>query len=104
MGYNLLLNAPKEVNLTVEEYRNLTIFGLGSFMINYPIVIENRENDVILYCSEGQAQEYHDDPKFKEVSPGRIEPSIERGYYTIPKTTELFKEIEKDYKHLYLKA
>ena len=101
--FSILLNAPKEIPITVEQHENLSVIGLASFMINYPICIADKGDHVILYCQDYKGNYFHVMPRFSEVIPGRINESAELAYFTIPKTTKLFKTIEKKFKHLYLK-
>jgi len=103
LHFPLLISGPKEVPLTVEQHDKLSYFGLASFMITYPVCIADKGDQVILYCSESKGCEYHGMPRFSEVIPSRINPSAEMAYFTISKTTKLFKTIEKYFKHLYLK-
>jgi len=103
LDFPLLLNAPKEMPLSVEQHEKLSCIGLASFMCNYPICIADKKDHVILYCPEWMGNKFHVMPRFAEVIPGLINPSVELAYFTIPKTTKLFKTIDKYFKHLYLK-
>ncbi|ERR1039458_3124375 len=101
--FPLLISAPKEIPLTIEQFDNLSIMGLSCFMISYPISISDMGDYVLLHCHDWQANHFHDMPRFKEVIPGRIYESVEMGEFTIPKATELYATIEKYFKHLFLK-
>lgn len=103
LHFPLLISGPKEVSLTVEQHSNLSYFGLASFMITYPVCIADKDDHIILYCSESKGCEFHTMPRFAEVIPGRIYLAAEMAFFTIPKTTKLFQTIEKYFKHLYLK-
>jgi hypothetical protein len=103
IDFPLLLNAPKEISLTIEQHEKLSYIGLASFMCNYPICIADKGDHIILYCPEWKGNKFHTMPRFAEVIPGTINGSAELAWFTIPKTTKLFKTINKYFKHLYLK-
>lgn len=103
MSYNLLINPPKNPPITAKEFHALTYFGLGSFMVNYPIFIEEKKDEIVLYCKDYKANYFHGMPRFAEVIPGKINQSAELGYFNIPKGTKLHATISKYFSHLYLK-
>jgi hypothetical protein len=103
LDFPILLNAPKQIPVSVEQHEKFSIIGLASFMVNYPICIADKNDHIILYCPEYKGNYYHTMPRFKEVIPGRINQSVELAYFTISKNTKLFKTIDKYFKHLYLK-
>lgn len=100
--FPLLIKGPKNPPITVEQHKNLSVFGLASFMITYPIVIADMGDHVILYCEEWKGNYYHEMPRFAEVIPGRIYGSVEMAKFTIPKTTKLYATIHKYFPHLCL--
>jgi hypothetical protein len=103
LHFPLLISGPKEVPITAEQHEKLSVFGIGAFMITYPVCFADKGDHVIMYCREDKGNEYHSNPRFAEVIPGRIVPSVEMAYFTIPKTTKLFITIDKYFKHLFLK-
>lgn len=103
LDFPLLLNAPKELPLTVEQFDSLSVIGLASLMCSYSIIIADRGDNLTLNCADWKGNYFHGMPRFSEVIPGRIYSSAEMAEFTIPKTTKLAATIEKYFKHLYLK-
>lgn len=91
-----------KITLTIAEHENLSFYQLGWFMIENPIVIADKKDHIILYCSEWKGCYFHDMPRFKEVIPGKLNREAELAYFKIPKTTKLYNTINKYFKHLYL--
>src|ERR1700747_1242194 len=77
LHFPLLISGPKEVPLTAKEHSSLSCFGLGAFMITYPVCIEDKDDHVILYCRGDKGYLYNEMPRFLEVLPARIYQSVE---------------------------
>lgn len=103
LHFPLLINAPKEVPLTISQHNNLSFMGLASFMIHWPIVIADHGDYLKLYCEEWRGNYFHEMPRFAEVIPGRIYQEAEMAYFKIPKETKLYTSLQKYFKHLFLK-
>jgi hypothetical protein len=103
LHFPLLISGPKEVPITAEQHSKLSYIGLASFMLTYPICVEDKGDHVLLYCPEWRGNYFHTMSRFKEVIPGRINGSAELAWYTIPKTTKLYETLNKYFKHLWLK-
>ena len=103
LHFPLLISAPKEIPITAEQHDQLSVYGLGTFMISYPICFADKGDHLIMYCPEDKGNYYHSMPRFREVIPGMIRGSVEMAEFKIPKTTKLFKTIDTYFKHLFLK-
>lgn len=103
LHFPLLISGPKEIPITAEEHSKLSCFGIGAFMITYPVCIADKDDHVIFYCREDKGRSYIEMPRFSEVLPARIYQSVEMVFFTIPKTTKLYSTLNKYFKHLFLK-
>jgi len=102
--YDILVNPPKEVPLTVEEFHNLSYFGLASFWCNYKVIFYyNEDKNLKMYFHNERIIElFQKNYRFKDIEWYEISNA---GMYTciIPKECEVFKTIEKHFNHLILK-
>ncbi len=103
LHFPVLITAPKEIPITVEQFDSLSYIGLASFMLHYKVFFAEKEDEIILYCKDWKVNYFHELPRFKEVIPGRINESAELGYFNIPKNTKLYQTINKYFRHLFLK-
>lgn len=104
-SYDILINPPKEVPLTVEQFKHLSYFGIASLWCNYRVIFYyNEDRDLEMY--------FHDyiifklcekNYRFKNIEWYEI-PSAEMYTCTIPKDHEVVKTIEKYFTHLILKS
>ncbi len=104
--FSLLVRAPREVPITAEEHKRLSYFGLGSFMISYPLVFEDSGDSVIAWTSENLGWKYYRKDGIKrDVAEAWSIESCEMCKFKIMKDTELYKNvISTQLQHLFFKG
>ena len=105
--HELLINPPKEVYVTKEQFDKMSYMGIATFFCNFPGAILEREDNYEVYMQEWRAQHYFN---LKEKNQKRFEglsfvkyESAEMGMITVPKDHILANTLNKYFKHLFLK-
>jgi len=101
LDFPILLNAPKEVPITLERFDKFSYIGLASFMISYPVIICKRKKKYELHICESNASELHEKEGFKDLK-FWCNSEAEIVWCDIPFTHDTAKQIEKDFKHLII--
>lgn len=102
LDYPILLYAPKNVPLFLEEFDSLSVMGLCSFFCNYPAAIAKRDNSYEIYLKEERAWSYYSFPRFNGIK-WYYAVKDEIVYCTIPLEHPLVKIIINKFSHLILK-
>jgi len=104
MGYDILINAPKQVPLTRKEFKDLSVYEFASVFINYPVVFHYTDKkDLKLYTSK----EYFcnccsKNWRFKKIQWYNIG-SLETYTCVISKRNKMFAFITDKLDHLIMK-
>jgi len=108
-NYPLLLNAPRKVNISSEDFDKLSFIGLSSFLCSYPIVISRTKNGFELHMMESNSLRLGNFNKGKNDHPRlkgtywRINKEAELVTGEIPNGHPLIKTLEKYFSHLIMK-
>lgn len=102
--YDILINPPKEVNLTVDQFNHLSYYGIASLWCNYKVIFYyDEDNNLKMYFHDyGIFILCEKSHRFKDIEWYEI-PSVEMYTCTIPKEHEVIKTITKYFSHLILK-
>jgi len=99
LHYPIYITTPDKIDITKEQFDNLSIFGLGSFLISWPFVIDVLENgDYQVYGNESKLW------KFNTLLNKQIDvwsyQSVEMLRFDIPKDHKLIARLDKYCSHL----
>ena len=81
---DILLNAPKEINVSIGDFKNLTYYGIGAFFINWKYCIEKTDQGITVWTGDSSIlDKFLKNPLFKDVGFFTNE-SAEVYYFVIP--------------------
>ena len=102
LDYPLYITSPKEINITAEQFKNLSYMGLASLFCSFRYVIDKNENNYAIYMRQGYHYKLMDLPRFKGLQFGVWE-AAEMAQVIIPIDNPLIKTIDKYFSYLILK-
>ena len=104
LHYEIRLNCPKEIDLTIEQFKSLSYYGLGCLWCDYKILFYyNKNKDLEMYFHNYEIYEVcKDNYRFTGIDWFEIE-SAEMYHCTIPKSYKVIKSIEKYFSYLIMK-
>lgn len=103
--YDILINPPKEVDLTVEQFNNLSWYGISALFCNYKVIFHYDDcGDLKMYFHRDEILERcKSNHRFKDIL-WHEDRSAEVYSCTIPKDFHVVKTIEKYFSHLIMKT
>lgn len=101
---NILINPPKEIFTTYEEFKSFSYFGIAAFFCNWKVCFHKNEDGSIKMWTHRYniADTCMNSKRFNGID--WYENSAAEVYNcTIPKDSKLIHTIEKKFKYLFLK-
>ena len=101
---DIIINPPREIFVTKEEFLHFTFFELACFWCNWKLAwyFDDDKNIKIYTGRETFAYCCYNNYRFKDITIYEI-PEAEMFYCIIPKENKLYKFITNNLKHLELK-
>ena len=101
LHYPILINPPKKVNITFEQFDKLSCIGLASLFCNYQYLIGKTEGEYRFYCREGYERPFFFNQRFKDLKWFSY-PTVEMVYCKIPSDHPLVEVINRKFSHLIM--
>lgn len=102
--YPLYIQRPAEVNITVDQFNNLSYIGIASLLISWRYVLEPLDQgDYILYTNHSNGWDMWTYPRFKDLK-WYYHERAEMYMCFIPKDNPLCQTIKNYFSHLILKT
>lgn len=101
IDFPLLINAPKKLDLTLDQFDHLSYIGIGSLFCSYKFVICKRKDHYQAYMSEGTESSFINHPRFKDIK-WFVNRKAEVVNCVIPFDHDLCKVIESKFSHLII--
>ena len=105
--HSIYINAPKNINITKEQFDRISIIGIASLFCNYPAIIIEEETEYRVYMKYYSAYRLF---LLKEAGQKRFEglrfakyDEAEMGAIEVPKEHPLSKSLMKYFSHLIAK-
>lgn len=102
--HDIYINAPRQINITKEQFDRISYMGIASLFCNYPGIIIERDSMYEVYMKEYRAYNLF---LLKEAGQKRFEglrfakiDSAEMGLIEVPKEHPLVETLVKYFRHL----
>jgi len=103
LNFPILLNPPKKIPITHEQFNNLSYIGLASILCNYKVLIGKGEDVYTLYMSEGNEEPFYNNKRFEDLKKcWFINRSAELVYCKIPIGHPLVELINRKFSHFIM--
>ena len=64
--YPLYITTPEKIEITAEQFQNLSYYGLSSFLVSWALAIEKRpDGGLFVWGGEGRLYQLFETPRFK---------------------------------------
>lgn len=96
------LNPSKHVHLSAKDFDKLSCIGLACFLINHPVVLEQKKDHVRIYSVDYRVGNWLNYPRLKKFKAFVIE-SVELAWIEVPNTDPLRAILNHKFEKYFLR-